>query len=199
MRSKIHSKFESVNISKVLQSKFKTGFENPVSILSDPTYLPFYYYLGNYLIGCKNLLEFGFWLGMPSGCFIYGCPTIEKFLAFRKKEEKYYAKRLGISNIHNVLKKKFDLWIGDETDPEFIKMVLSNKWDCIIVSDTNNDEKTHRSYLELAWGQTSHNGIIIVDFLDNDYIMSSYKSFCKSQNREPFLIKTLRGTGLLQK
>ncbi len=184
---------------KVLHSRFKTGFDKPVLLFNDPTYLPFYYHLGRFLKGYKNLIEFGFDLGMPGGCFIEGCSNIQNYVAFRKNKEGFYPKRLGISNIHNILKKKFDLWIGEETDPEFIKMVLLNKWDCVIISDNGQNEKTVRAYLDLVWNQMMHEGIIVVDFLNESPVKKAYESFCKLQNREIFTIPTLRGTGLLQR
>src|SRR6185437_11335223 len=93
LRRRINRKLEIGALpAKVLQSKFKVGL--PSSVHGDPTYMPFYYQLGRLLKGAKNLIEFGFDLGMPSGCLIDGCGGIESLLAFRKKDNQYYTKRL---------------------------------------------------------------------------------------------------------
>lgn len=184
---------------RVIQSKFKTGFDKPTPLLNDPTYLPLFYHLGKMMSGSNNLIEFGFDLGMTSGCFIEGCSSVKSFLAFRKKSQNFYPKRLGVANIHNVLKNKFDLWIGEETDPEFIKMVFGYKWDCAIISDVNQKDTTYRAYLDLVWNQMSSGGIIVLDNLSDDAMRKAVESFCKSQRQELATITTLRGTGILQR
>jgi hypothetical protein len=198
LRRRIDRKLETGALpAKVLQSKFKVGI--PTSLHGDPTYMPFYYQLGRVLKGSKTLVEFGFDLGMPSGCFIDGCGGVDHFLAFHRKTEQYYPKRLGLANIHNILKKKFDMWIGEETDPEFVKMVLLRKWDCAIICDPGQQEKTIRAYLDLVWSQMSHGGVIVVDFLADPQVRAAYEAFCKLQSREPFTINTMRVTGILQR
>jgi hypothetical protein len=198
LKEKIDKKLEIGALpAKVLQSKFKVGF--PLPIHGDPTFMPFYYHLGKCLPNTENLLEFGFDLGMPSGCFIDGCPSVKHFLAFRKQNEQYYPKRIGISNIQSILKKKFDLWVGEETDPEFIKLVLFKKWDCVILSDSGKKEQTYRAYLDLAWNQMSDDGIIIVDFLNEAFVKSAFTNFCILQGREQVKFNTLRGTGIIQR
>jgi hypothetical protein len=198
LKKRINKKLEVGALpAKVLQSKFKVGF--PLAVHSDPTFMPFYYHLGRILKGAKNLIELGFDLGMPSGCFIDGCGSVDKFLAFKKKTDQYYPKRLGVSNIHTILRKKFDLWVGEESDPEFIKMVLLDKWDCAIICDSGHEEKTYRAYLDLVWNQMMYGGLVVVDLLGYKPVKAAYESFCKVQGREPFLINTLRGTGIIQK
>jgi hypothetical protein len=200
LKKRISKKLESsVLSSKILKSRFKVGNDRPVALFSDPTYMPFYYHLGRVLSTSKKLIEFGFDLGMPSGCFFQGCPGVEHFLAFRKDSEHFFAKRLGISNIHNILKKKFDLWIGKESDPEFIKAVLLHKWDCAIISDEKQKETTYRSYLDLIWNQMTDGGVIVMDHLNETAVKEAFVKFCKLQSREPVFIETLRGTGILQK
>lgn len=200
LKKRINHKLQSGTIPpKVLQSQFRIGFDRPVLLFDDPTYLPFYYHLGKILNKTKNLLEFGFDLGLPSGCFIKNCESIDTFASFRKKTDQYYTKRLGLSNIHNILRKKFDLWIGDESDPEFIKIVLSRKWDCVIICDNKQKEQTYRAYLDLVWNQMMYEGLIIVDFLKEPPVKSAYQSFCKIQNRQTFTIDTSRGTGIIQR
>lgn len=165
---------------------------------SDPTFMPFYFQLGK-LLKVKKLIEFGFDLGMPSGCLIEGCGGIEHFLAFRKDVGQYFTKRLGISNIHSITKKKFDLWVGNETDPEFMKMVFIHKWDCAIICDSSHNEKTYRAYLDLIWNQMQYGAIIVVDFLGEPPVKAAFESFCDLQGRNHVRINTLRGTGIIQK
>jgi hypothetical protein len=184
---------------KLFLSKLKVGVNQISGNLTDPTYMPFYYYLGTLLPETENLMEIGFDLGLPCCCFMNGCPKVKTFLAFRKKDNAFHAKRLGISNVHNTLKKKFGLWVGEESDPELIKMVLSYTWNCVIIADEFNGEKSQRAYLDLVWSQVSDGGIIVVDFIKNEAVNNAYTNFCKTHNREPFLLNTFRGTGLIQK
>lgn len=199
LRSEISKKMESGALPpRILQSRFKIWTEKPTALYGDPTYMPFYYYLGKSLNNTKNLIEFGFNLGMPSGCFLDACPGVEYFLAFRKKGE-FNAKRMGVANIHNIWKKRFDLFVGDESNAEFIKKVLSKRWDLAIISDEFQDKKTYTAYLDLVWGQMSDTGLIVLDYLKNPEVYESYKLFCKIQSREMFTIPTVRGTAIIQK
>jgi hypothetical protein len=201
IRKFVGRRLETTPLSpKLFLSRFKIGVDSLPVLFTDPTYLPLYYYLGRLLPQTKNLLEIGFDLGMPSGCFMSGCPGIEFFLAFRKAvSEGYHTKRLGVSNIHNIWKKRFDLWVGNETDPEFVKSVLGRKWDCVLVGDARAEEKTIKAYLNLVWNQMADGGLVIVDYLVSEPVREAYNSFCKSNNREPFVLKTFRSTGMLQK
>lgn len=200
LRRKISKKMETSALTpRVLQSRFKLWVDRPVALFNDSTYMPFYYHLGKCLGDTKSLIEFGFDLGLPSGCFLEACPQVEHFLAFRKKNNYFYSKRLGVSNIHNIWKRKFELWNGVETDPEFIKCILMRKWDCVIISDDKQQDKTYRAYLDLVWNQVNEGGLVVVDYLGTPEVMEVYMSFCKLQSMEPFFIQTVRGTGILQK
>jgi hypothetical protein len=200
LKKRISKKLESSALSpKILKSHFKIGTDRPVYLFDDPTYMPMYYQLGKILNNTKTLLEFGFDLGMPSGCFIKGCPDVEHFLAFRKKDDLYYSKRLGAANIHNIWKKKFDFWIGQETDAEFVKAVLLQKWDCVIIADQGKKEGDYRSYLDLVWNQMRSGGVVVIDFLKDHNVRDALQKFCRLQNRESMSLETIRGTGILQK
>lgn len=200
LRREINKSLDKTVLSpKLLLSKLKVGINQSYGILSDPTYTPFYYYLGTLLPQTKNLMEIGFDLGLPSCCFMSGSKNVQNFLAFRKLDKQFYTKRLGVSNVHNTLKKKFSLWVGGESDPELIKTVLTCSWDCVLIGDQTDNEKTHRAYLDLVWSQISDGGVIVVDFLKTEQINNAYIGFCKTHNREPFTLNTFRGTGLVQK
>lgn len=196
IKKNINKKLEANMLpAKILQSKFKIGIVS--SLHNDPTFMPFYFHLGK-LLKVKKIIEFGFDLGVSSGSLIEGSAGVEKFLAFRRKGD-YFTKRLGISNIHSILKKKFDLWIGTETDPEFMKMVLLNKWDCAIICEQGQSEQTYRAYLDLIWNQINYDGFIVFDFLNEPMAKSAFDSFCKLQNHNYVTFNTLRGTGIIQK
>lgn len=184
---------------KIFLSKLKVGVTQSASLLNDPTFMPFYYYLGTLIKDTDNLFEIGFDLGLPSCCFMSGSKNVKNFLAFRKKDKIFHAKRLGVSNVHNTLRKKFNLWVGEESDPELIKSVLSFKWNCVIICDELASENTHKAYLDLIWSQISDNGIVVVDFLKQESVNKAYTGFCKIHNRDPFVLNTFRGTGLIQK
>jgi len=202
LRRDISKKLEKAALPpKILLSRFKTGVApGGVALFNDPTYLPFYYQLGRHLPETKRLIEFGFSLGMPSGCFLDGCHGVDYFMGFHKKGTDYFSKRLGLANILNIWRKPFvEVWTGQVTDPEFMKSFLLHRWDCVLITD-QQEEKTYREYLDLAWSQMNESGLLVMDNISqNQGAYEAYHGFCKVCNREPFVLQTQRGTGLLER
>jgi hypothetical protein len=163
---------------------------------SDPTYYPFYYYLGRCLYA-ENLLEIGFESGLEASCFLKGCASVKNYLGFRQQTNtSYWSQRIPISNITNCLKKKPQIWNGNISDPEFLKHFLRRKWDCVLIVRSQN-QKTNRRYMELAWGQMPLGGLMVVDYIKDESMRDSYEEFCKISNRQPTVLQTRYGIGLI--
>lgn len=186
---------------KYVLSQFKLNNEDyrQASEYTDPTYYPFYYYLGK-LIQPKNLIEFGFESGIEAGCFLHGCKTVESYFGFKHKTDiRYWSPRLAKNNIQHVLQKKINYWHGDIVEPEFLKQFLVKKWDCGLFVRPETHE-VNRRYLDLLWGQMSLGGVIAVDFVKFDPNMkSAFEDFCKVVQRPNTVLQTRYGIGLIIK
>jgi hypothetical protein len=162
----------------------------------DPNYLPFYYHLGK-LIQTKSLLHLGFNLGLPSCCFLQGCPSVERMLCFQRSSKDFYSPRIAISNIRDIKGKNFlvDYHYGSVVDAEFIGK-MSSSFDLIMVTEKVNGDKIKED-LEACWEYLNLDGFICVDHLaDNKDVFSD---FCKAKNRPFVIFNTRYGTGLAQK
>jgi len=174
------------------ESSRKTGAYN------DSRYAPFYYYLGC-LIQPKSMVEIGFRLGLLSGCFLKGCKEVENFLAFQEKTEIFYSPRMGRSNIKDVYKKTFDIYLGKLYDGGWLERFKKQTWDVIFINEEKNYDQ-HMDYLESTWPQVSYNGLVVMDYVSShEPAKEAYLNFCKIKNRDSTLIDTRYGVGLVQK
>lgn len=186
--------------ARILLDKFRIIEENSrkTSAYTDPSWAPFYYYLGS-IIKPRNVLEIGFKLGLLSGAFFKGCNTVEKFLGFQEQTEDYYSFRLGRANIKSCYKKEIDLYLGQLTDEDFLNKIKGNLWDLVMVNE-QKDYDYYRMCLDLVWERTSSNGFILMDYaIAERQGKKAFSDFCKIKNREKYLFKTRYGTGIVQK
>jgi hypothetical protein len=168
------------------------------SAYTDPTYVPFYYYLGTQ-IQPKTFLEIGFRLGLLSGCFLKGCQSVDTFLGFQEETEEFYSFRLGRANIRSVFKKDFQFYLGKINDEIFLDEVGKRKWDLIVINE-EKDYDTHRLYLDILWEHLPFEGLIVMDYIkSHEPSKKAYEDFCKIQNREPIIFGTRYGTGVIEK
>ena len=165
---------------------------------NNPTYVPFYYWLGT-ILKPKTMVEIGFRLGLLSGNFLRSCKTVEYFLALQEPNGIFYSDRLGKSNIKDFYKGNFYIHVGNCDDELFEIKLKSMEIDLVIINEEVNYDR-HRLYYELLWPQIATNGIIVADYL-NRYKPSAiaFKDFCISVNTEPTYIKTDYGIGLIFK
>ena len=164
----------------------------------DDRYVPFYYHLGKY-IQPKFLLKIGFNLGLLSGSFLKSCKTVEWLQGFQEKSDEYFSPRLGMANIRDIYPNPKPLFVhvGDLLDEQW--SLRDKKWDLVIV----NVETTHdklRFYLDVIWPHVSEGGWIVVDYVNyHKPTGETYRDFCKVQNREPTVVNTRYGVGLLER
>lgn len=165
---------------------------------NDPRYIPFYYWLGT-LVNPKSVIEIGIRLGLCSGNFFKGCKTAERFFAFQEISSEFYSPRIGRRNVKDHFKGRFDVHVGLFTD-EPVDMILSaNGWDLAIINEEVGYDK-HRSYLEVIWSKLNTDGLIIMDYVSRHKpAKEAFLDFCKYVNREPVVVNTRYGIGIIRK
>lgn len=187
--------------SRILLDSFRLSDESSrkTGAYQDPRYLPFYYYLAKH-VNSKSLVEIGFRLGLASGCFFKRCKTVEHFLAFQEKDHELYSPRLAHANIRDVYKGEFNTYVGKVLDENFREMLSRRTWDLFFINE-NVSHDLHKSYLDLAWKHLSHDGLLVVDYVNpsNKSVYDSFTSFCRIQNRTPAFYNTRYGIGIIQK
>lgn len=165
---------------------------------NDPRYLPFYYFLGTQ-VQPESLLEIGFRLGLCSGCFLKGCKTVKKFLGFQEKTEEFYSPRMGRANVKCNFKGEFHVHVGSVSDDGFAERLKATSWDCVILNEEAAYDK-HRLFYDLLWPELKLGALIISDYINRHRATGqAYLDFCKAKNREPLVIGTRYGVGLIQK
>ena len=186
-------------IPSALLSKFRfieeSSKKTPAYL--DPRYIPFYYHLGKY-INPINMVEFGFKLGLNSGCFLKRCETVKKFLAFQEVKADYYPK-ISVKNIRDIYKNDFHLHVGDILDESFCKLFEGEEWDLVLINEDLSYDK-QLMYMDFSWKNVRIGGLMAVDFVgEKETNKKAFFNFCKTKNRSPDLFSTRYGVGIIQK
>jgi hypothetical protein len=160
----------------------------------DPTYFPFYYYLGKY-IDPKNVLEIGFDLGLASGSLFKSCKVTENFLAFQQDEGGFYSPHLGYRNLRLNYNKSFACYYGQVEDLVFQEKLAENKWQLVLFNVALPYDK-YRVCLDLLWNHMDENGLLVL----NKYsvLKEGITDFCKTKNRDSVIINTRYQTAIVQ-
>jgi len=160
-------------------------------VSNDFRFYPFYYWLGR-LTSPKVLLELGFNYGLMSGCFLMGCKTVEKFIAFQEAKEEYYSPRIGRGNVKRHYKGEIQIHVGYNFED-------LNKYDLVLVTEEFTYDK-YRSYLDLIWLQLNEGGLLSIEYINkNRATKKAYYDFCRVVNRDPVTISTKYEVGLIKK
>lgn len=186
--------------SRVFLDRFRLISESSrlTSSYCDSRYAPFYYYLGCE-VKPKRMVEVGFRLGLLSGCFLMGCKTVDDFLAFQQETDDFYSPRLGKANIRDNYKGKFDIYVGNTTDPVWDEKIQEEKWDIVFINE-ELDYDTHMAYLDMSWRNLRYDGMIVMDYVDrHEPSRDAYDNFCKVKQREPVKVNTRYGVGLVKR
>jgi hypothetical protein len=176
--------------------RFITESSRKSGAYSDPTYAPFYYYLGK-RIAPKKLFKFGFHLGILSGCFFMTCNTVQNFFAFHLKTNVFYSVKIGIKNVRSLYANTMKYHLGSPHDPEVVE-ALKTGWDLIIFNQECSCDD-FRTYLDLVWDGLAPDGLLIVENLSRYEYADAYKDFCLSKNRKEVVVNTRYITGLIDK
>ena len=165
---------------------------------SDPLFVPFYYYLGKY-VKPKTVVEMGFRLGLFSGSFFKSCSTVDYFFAFQNKPEVFYSPRLAKANIKQSYKGLMDFYVGSVLDDVFVDKLSYKNWDLVIINEEESYD-THRTYLDYVWSNVSHEGLVVMDYVNSHKPAGdALVDFCKGNNRDPIFLKTRYGVGIVKK
>lgn len=169
------------------------------SAYTDPFYLPFYYHLGN-IIQPKTVVEFGFRLGLAASCFFRSCKSVETFLAVQEPADStFYSPRLAKANVRDHYKSNLIVHAGLITETKFLNSFETLRWDLAIIDDEVGYDRC-MAYLDALWARVSVDGLIVVDHLSrNEAGRKALMDFARSNNREPALLKTRYGVGIIQR
>lgn len=165
---------------------------------NDPLYVPFYYWLGTFAQP-KSLIEIGFRLGLFSANFLRACKTVQLFLAFQEKTEDYYSPRLARANVKSHYRRKMFVHVGNIHDERFEFLLKQTVWDLVIINEEVSYD-LHRLYLDVLWSKLSIDGLICMDYIGRHKpAKDAYYDFCRTKSRDPVLIATRYGVGLIKK
>ncbi len=184
--------------SKLLLGKCRLIDENSrsSSAFIDPSYLPFYYYLGRYM-NAYSVMEIGFRLGLSATCFLRACSSVKNYFAFQEKLDTFYSFRLGVKNVKDFYKGKIETHYGQINDDKMKNN--NNLFDLCIINEEKDYDK-HLSYLDYVWERTNYDGLIIMDYINfYDSARRAYFDFCNIKNRDPIIVKTRYGVGLIKR
>jgi len=175
--------------ASAILAKFQLGL-NPPYYLTDPTYLPFYLYLGQF-VNPINLLEVGFESGLVSGSFLLSCKSVENFLGFQQVGDKvHYSTRFGQHNLALCYRKNSYIHFGSLSDSDFITALSFKKWDLVLI----NSEYTYDEYLfcfRSIWPNIADDGLLILDKINSHKpARLSFYDFAKISNREVLSFKS---------
>lgn len=185
---------------EILHSKLKTGLITPKILLSgiklldelskdspgysDPKNFPFYYYLGRQVVP-ERVLQVGPQLGLPGATFLQGCKTVKEWFALD-----VFAPSISRSN----LSLHCDSVKVAKLDDEKLKI----KFSCDIGFISESFKLASMNYLEFVWQNLNPEGLLVVDYINDDTDGSFYK-FCRVKNREPEIFDTRNRIGIIQK
>lgn len=161
----------------------------------DPSYLPFYYYLGCQ-VAPERVSQIGTIGGLPALCFLQGCKTVKEWNAAQEKVEHLIPENIIISNIM----MKIGGGHGSLTAGSKLHILKSMVRPCDLALLTDwYDEADTEDYLNLLWENLSDEGLLVVDYINQDATKAAFEKFYRVKNRQPMLFNTRYGVGILQK
>lgn len=170
------------------------------SFYQDPTYAPFYYYLGKYITP-KTFLEIDTGIAVNSSCFFKSCKTVDEFFCIQEKTKDNYTPRFALKNIKMNYKKSFNFHYGSYKDEVFESILDKKDWDLAFINKDVNLYDELLGLITKIWLKLSINGILVLDFVKtNKNVNKCYENFCKiTKNLETNLFNTRYGTAVLIK
>jgi len=164
----------------------------------DPEYYPFYFHMGRHMTP-TNVFAIGLGIGLSLSCFLLSCKTVKGMLAFQRAGTDFYSPRFAKHNIHMAYKGKSYIHVGSMNDQPLQDRAHSCQWDMLMLTEQFSYDD-NIAYLRLLWSQIANDGLLIMDFVNYDRSVGrAYRDFCKEINREPTILKTKYGVGLICK
>ena len=163
----------------------------------DPRYLPFYYYLSK-RVSPKSLLHVGLDLGLPSCCFLMGCESVERLVAFQMDKNAFYSPRIALSNIRDVRRRlSVEYHHGRMIDRE-MESKMSGGFDMVLITSKMNDDELNET-LDVCWNHLNLDGIMVADHAGTPKAGGLFSAFCKAKNRPVVKFDTRYGNFATQK
>lgn len=165
----------------------------------DPNYLPFYYYLSK-VVFPKSVFNVGLDLGLPLCCFLTGCSSAERVLAFQKLDKSFYSPRIAVSNLKDVRPSGLllDYYRGNIID-ESLESKMSSGFDLVLVSSKMGGDEIN-DVLDVCWKSMNLDAVMVVDHLqEGSKSIGVFRSFCKVRNRSFAFFETRYGTAVVRK
>ena len=75
-------------------------------------------------------------------------------------------------------------------------MSIEVNYEIAFLSESYNSELM-KKYLEILWDHLISGGLLVVDYIQNEANMEIFKGFCRVKNREPHILDTRYGVGIL--
>ena len=169
----------------------------------DPTYFPFYFYLGQQLQS-EHILQVGSRLGLVGACFLQGCRTVEDWLSIDVpiNEHKHLA---GVvkGNLQRHCGGLVNAMYMDASAETLTKGIALNNpgnysADTVFVSE-RFDPGVFKIALDLGWLCLKSGGILIADYINSDELSPVFASFCRVKNRESLKFDTRYGVGIVRR
>lgn len=155
----------------------------------DPKYIPFYYRLGLEL-KCKIAIQVGSKLGLIASSFLKGCKSIEEWHFFDEIKPPI---NIIESNI-----KMSGCYKSDFNFPVDLNKKINFLADIAFLSQPY-DSNSSLSYMKFLWDRIKSNSFLIVDYVFQPDVKKSFEDFCSIKNRNPKIIKTRYGVGIISK
>jgi len=173
-------------------AKFLNSQSRESPELTDPSNLPFYYYLG---LQCRpsNVIQVGPRLGLPALCFLQGCRSVKEWVVLDWGAGTYA--RTIMCNVQQKLLGQYNYWVGDI---DLLRSKIGDKrWDLSLV--TEQCETDLNIYLGDLWKNLENGGLLVVDYLSVDSVNKAFHEFCRVKNREPIIFETRNRIGIVKK
>jgi hypothetical protein len=187
------------SFSLLAQAKMLDAASRDTPAFNDTRYFPFYYhlgvelgYLGDLPLRPKRVCQIGSKLGLIGACFMKGCDSVEEWSAMESYDE-YPPASLIRSNLRLNGKAKVDFMMLNET-------LMKQEWpmDLAMLTEKYESDKVSE-YLEFFWKRLSPEGLLVVDYIEDDAVREPFKSFCRVKNREPEVFDTRYGVGIIKR
>ncbi len=161
----------------------------------DPRYLPFYYYLGCQLTPAY-VSQIGTVGGLPALCFLKGCKTVLEWDAALDKTAVVAPMNIVSSNILSAYDVHLRVVVG--TKDETVSWIGKKTYDLGLITGHYSEQDTV-DYLNVLWDNLSSEGLLVVDYINEDATAAAFEKFYRVKNRQPTFFNTRYGVGILQR
>lgn len=165
------------------RAKYNVGYETTAEY-NDPKYYPFFYYLGMQ-ISPARVLQIGTRGGLIAHAFLQTSKSVDQwnyitdsYNSFSQLNAEVFIKEFGL------VRKLPEVGPHDE-------------FDLVIITDPT--EKLLDT-LNSVWDHLRPKGLLVIDYITtDDDTKRCFSEFCRVKSREPVIVETRYGTGILER